>query len=179
MLKYRVLSVAALAWLWAAAPVSAQIPGGAGRNSSPTFTALTLTGTLNLGTAASDATHTDATVCRDTTSGLLLAGSGAAGICLGTSSLRFKRDVGPLREGLSTILALRPIHYRYRVGQGFASDRELYGFAAEQVAAVVPNLVGLDEGGRPNSVDWAGIVPILVRAIQEQQKEIDELKAAR
>lgn len=123
---------------------------------------------------ASDATHTDATLCKDTTSNTLLVGSGAAGICLGTSSLRFKTDVHPLQLSLAQIDALQPISYRYKPGYG-TTDRDLYGFAAEQMYQVMPELVGLDKDGRPNSVDWAGVVPVLVNAIKELKADNDNL----
>jgi hypothetical protein len=126
---------------------------------------------------ASDSGKTDATVCEDTTNHQLFAGSGTAGICLGTSSLRYKRDVTPLGFGLTAIEALRPIAYRYKPNIGQDARPLHYGFAAEQVMDVLPGLVGLDPRGRPNSVDWAGVVPILVKAVQEQQREIEHLKA--
>lgn len=136
----------------------------------------TLSGAIINTGITTDSTHTDATVCEDTTSHQYYFGSGASGICLGTSSLRFKHDVRPLAAGLDAVLALDPIVYRYNKGVGADPDKDLYGFAAEQVNTVLPQLVGLDVNGRPNSVDWAGIVPVLVRAIQDQQHEIDELK---
>jgi hypothetical protein len=126
-----------------------------------------VTGGVNLPSLPSDATHTDNTVCADTSTGLLYKGSGAVGICLGTSSARFKHDIAPLRPGLAQIMALQPVSYRYNKGYGDDGARELYGFTAEQVAEVLPKLVGRDAEGRPNSVDWAGMVPVLVRAIQE------------
>lgn len=129
---------------------------------------------LNTG-ITTDATHTDATVCEDTTSHQFYSGSGTAGICLGTSSLRFKHDVHDLAVGLPQIMALRPIDYRYNRGYGGAGIK--YGFAAEEVDKVMPLLVGKDKSGQPNAVDWAGIVPVLVKAIQQQQAEIADLKA--
>jgi hypothetical protein len=126
-----------------------------------------VTGGVNLPSLPSDATHTDNTVCADTSTGLLYKGSGAVGICLGTSSARFKHDIAPLRPGLAQIMALQPVSYRYNKGYGDDGARELYGFTAEQVAEVLPKLVGHDAEGHPNSVDWAGMVPVLVRAIQE------------
>jgi hypothetical protein len=73
-------------------------------------------------------------------------------------------------------MALQPVSYRYNKGYGDDGARELYGFTAEQVADVLPELVGHDAEGRPNSVDWAGIVPVLVKAIQELK---ESEKAAR
>lgn len=125
----------------------------------------------------SDATHTDSAVCQDTTTHQFYAGSGAAGICLGTSSLRFKTDIHALKPGLREIVALEPVDYRYK--PGFGGEGVKYGFSAEQMADVMPELVGLDADGKPNSVDWAGIVPVLVKAIQEHQHEIAALKGKR
>ena len=143
---------------------------------TPSTSVTTISGVLINAGITSDATHTDAAVCEDTTSHQFYAGSGAAGICLGTSSLRYKDNVLPLQPGLSEILRLGTISYNYKPGYGDPS-RRLYGFVAEQVNTVMPELVGLNRGGQPNSVDWAGVVPVLVHAIQEQQREIEELES--
>lgn len=123
-----------------------------------------------------DATHTDATVCVDTTTKGLYFGSGAAGICLGTSSARYKRNVVDINDGLDAVLSLRPISYYYRADSGNDPDHELYGFIAEDVAPVIPKLVRDDKEGRPNSIDMVGMIPVLVKAIQEQQREITALR---
>lgn len=133
--------------------------------------------TLRLAGPATDAGHTDATLCRDTTTGNVETGTGASGICLGTSSLRFKHDVAPLGVGLAKIAALEPIAYRYNKGYGDSGARVLYGFAAEQVDGVMPELVGRDAEGRPSSVDWAGVVPVLVKAVQELKADNDNIRA--
>lgn len=130
---------------------------------------------FRLAAPGTDATHTDATLCRDTTTGDVLTGTGAAGICLGTSSLRFKHDVAPLAPGLTQIAALHPISYRYNKGYGDDGARILYGFAAEQIDIIMPELVGRDVEGRPNSVDWAGIVPVLVNAVKELKADNDNI----
>jgi len=144
------------------------------------------TGTLNITAGGAlihtgittDATHTDATVCEDTTSHQYYFGSGTAGICLGTSSIRFKDAIAPLSSGLSDLMRLDTITYHYKPGYGDPS-RKLYGFTAEQMYGVIPDLVGLDPEGRPNSVDWAGLVPVLVNSIKELKGQIEQLRAAR
>lgn len=125
---------------------------------------------------ATDATHTDNTVCWDTGTGQLYKGSGAAGICLGTSSLRFKNSIQPLPSMLDKVASLKPSTYRFNKGYGDDGAREMYGFIAEDVVTVLPDLVGRDVGGKPNSVDWAGLVPVLVKALQEQQAEIASIR---
>jgi hypothetical protein len=138
--------------------------------------AVTAAGGFLLPGITSDATHTDTSVCQDTTTHQLYAGSGAAGICLGTSSARFKLSIAPQTDGLAEVLKLRPVNFRYRPGYGDGGGREQYGFIAEDVAKVMPKLVGLDSEGNPQSLDYMALVPVLVKAVQEQQREIEALK---
>lgn len=125
----------------------------------------------------SDATHTDSTICQDTSTHQLYSGSGTLGICLGTSSARFKHDIAALDVGLAQIMALKPIRYFYNRDAGDGGARLQYGFTAEDMAPVLPSRVGLDGAGKPLNVDLLGLLPILVRAVQEQQAEIEALKA--
>lgn len=131
---------------------------------------------ITLPTIATDATRTDSSVCQDTTTHALYSGSGTLGICLGTSSIRYKGVFTPLRSGLATIMALRPGNYFYKVGWGDGGKREQYGFIAEDVVHEAPKLVSYDADEQPNTVDILGMVPIMVRAIQEQQVEIHNLQ---
>lgn len=138
-------------------------------------------GTISLATIinggiTTDATHTDATVCEDTTSHQYYFGSGTAGICLGTSSARFKHGIAPLGYGLDAVMALRPISYYLNADHGDPTH-ELFGFTAEQMRPVVPELVGLDQAGKPNTADYVGLIPVLVRAVQELNVEVEALKA--
>lgn len=133
--------------------------------------------TITATNLATDATHTDRTVCQDTTSKSLFFGSGTAGVCLGTSSARFKHNIADLTKGLDQIMNLRPVSYEYNADHG-DPNHVLYGFTAEDMDKALPQLVGLDSEGKPNSADYLGVVPVLVKAIQEQQKEITSLKAA-
>lgn len=150
---------------------------------SLTTAGLFTTTTLAVSGIASDAGHTDSTVCQDTTTHIFFAGSGAAGICLGTSSARYKHGIKDNDLGLSRVLALRTRSFFYNKGFGDGGQKRLYGFVAEEVDKVMPELVGYNAAGQPNSVDWAGMVPVLAKAIQElnekvvaQQKEITKLK---
>lgn len=132
---------------------------------------------LNPGITA-DTALTDTSVCQDTTNHQYYSGSGTLGVCLGTSSARYKRDIEPLPVGLAQIMALRPVQYHYIPGRGDNGARLQYGLTAEEVAPSIPTLVALDRDGKPNSVDLLGMVPILIKAVQEQQAEIAALKAA-
>ncbi len=138
------------------------------------------TNLVTLPLITTDATHTDTTVCQDTTTHALYLGSGTAGVCLGNvSSARFKNNMVDLSDGLSEVLRLRPINYFYNADVGDHGVREQYGFTAENAADVLPKLTRFAEDGTPNGVDILGMVPVLVRAIQEQQKRIEALEARR
>ena len=153
------------------------VPGPIGSTTASTgaFTTLSASGAVNLTGLGTDSGKTSATVCEDTTSHLLYFGSGAAGVCAGTSSLRFKHDVEPLSAGLSAVLALEPISYKLNADHG-DPNATLYGFSAEQGGSVLPQLMKRDAQGAPNTFDYLGVVPVLVRAIQEQQAEIEQLR---
>ena len=130
---------------------------------------------LQLPAITSDAGLTDASVCEDTTLHGLYAGSGTLGICLGTSSARYKHDIEPLDPGLDAVMALQPISYYLNADHG-DPHHQLYGFTAEQMQPVLPALVGLDAAGKPNTADYVGLIPVLVKAIQQQQTEIEALE---
>lgn len=135
------------------------------------------TGLISLLRIGSDATHTDASICEDTTSHALYSGSGTLGVCLGTSSARYKNTITDLDMGLDTVMALKPKSYFYNADAGDGGVRLQFGFLAEDAQTVTPTLVGLDVNGAPNTFDLIGVIPILVHAIQQQQAEIAALQA--
>lgn len=135
--------------------------------------------TITMSALPSDAATTDNSVCVTTGTGVLSKGSGTLGICLGTSSARYKQDIIAEQDGLAEITSLRPVNYRYRAGHGDNGARDQYGFLAEDVIHVLPKLVGLDSKGQPNTVDILGMFPVMVTAIQELNAKIARLESAR
>lgn len=129
-------------------------------------------GLITLPTITTDATLTTRTICQNTSTGGLHFGSGAAGICLGTSSARFKDVRGGVRAGLSDVLGWETVAYRYNEASGMPSDHDLLGFTAEQVFTVTPEIVGLGKDGEINTIDMMGMIPILAKAIQELNAKI-------
>ena len=126
-----------------------------------------------LGSDSGDTTHT---VCVTTNNGLLFYGSGTAGICAGTSSKRFKTNIQSEPAGLVEVMAMKPDTFNYLPGLGYDTTKTYNGFMAEDLQQVLPDLVESDAQGRPKSVDMLGTIPVLVRAIQQQQAEIAELQ---
>ena len=130
----------------------------------------------NAGITTDSAQTATATVCEDTTTHVYYFGSGTAGICKGTSSIRFKQNIGAMTEGLREVMAMRPVQYFAKPDYG-DPNKPLYGLLAEDMELVSKVLTEHDSNGKPSSVDYIGIVPVLIRAIQQQQAEIESLKA--
>ena len=55
------------------------------------------------------------------------------------------------------------------------NSKTRYGFSAQEVKEVFPDLVTEDDNGYL-SVDYIGLIPVLVEALKEQQTEIVALK---
>lgn len=97
------------------------------------------------------------------------------------SSVKIKENIKDMDlDEAKKIFNLRPVSFDYKEGFGQKDQR---GLIAEEVAEVLPKLVVAEVGEEgteewcPASVDYIGVVPYLIKIVQEQQKEIDELKA--
>jgi len=95
-----------------------------------------------------------------------------------TSDYRLKTDVTPIQNALTTIQALNPVSFTWIDG------RKDDGFLAHELQAIIPNCVtgekdAINEDGTPKyqQLDNSGVIPFLVKAIQELKAEIDQLKA--
>ena len=93
-----------------------------------------------------------------------------AGEVLAASDERLKSEINPITGALDIVLALEGKTY-------IKDDRQQIGLIAQQVETVLPEVVTTagDEMGI-KSVNYGNIVAVLVEAIKEQQKQINELK---
>ena len=92
-----------------------------------------------------------------------------------SSDKRLKRDIRPYARGLDTIMALRPVRFVWR-----HDGSKSMGFIAQDVQKVLPDLVARTNPKKSDSylsVNYAAIVAPLTAAVQEQQREIVELRA--
>lgn len=123
-----------------------------------------------------------------------------------TSDIRLKSNIKPLSNGLSLVQQLQGITYDFNKpidpnrkkmldDAKPSSEKEIksvaeelkrledeslpvknqMGFSAQDLQKILPQLVSQDEKGIL-SVNYAGIIPILVEAIKEQQVTIDAMK---
>jgi hypothetical protein len=97
-----------------------------------------------------------------------------------TSSLKYKTEVQDAVHGLTEVMALRPVTYKTN-GTNAAGETptQVYGgLIAEEVhAAGLNEFVQYAEDGTPDALSYGNMVSLCVKAIQEQQAMIEQLKA--
>lgn len=131
-----------------------------------------------------------------------LGGPGSAGFFSGdleytgslydVSDAKFKSDIKDITSALEKINLLSPKSYILNQNQfegfNFGKSNE-YGFIAQEIAVVFPELVKncvapvnpFEEGAQPlarpftyQAVNYVGLIPVITKAIQEQQTIISE-----
>ncbi len=89
------------------------------------------------------------------------------------SDRRLKKNISNLDGVLNTMMLLRPTTYGLKDAQ--SDDRQQFGFIAQELKEILPDLVHQDEEGQM-SINYVQIIPLLTAALQEQQKTIDGLE---
>ena len=90
-----------------------------------------------------------------------------------SSDRRLKTDILPLKYGLKEILSLGAVSYTLKDAPEKGTQ---LGLIAQEAKKVVPEIVTGDENKEMLGVNYTEIVPVLINAIKEQQKQIDDLK---
>jgi hypothetical protein len=95
------------------------------------------------------------------------------------SDIRFKENVRDLNVGLAEVMALKPRLYDWKEGKG-ADIKNARGFIAQEFEQVFPDLIDewkdpAPEGEEPYKSVRQDLIPVLVKAIQEQQALITSL----
>jgi len=85
-----------------------------------------------------------------------------------TSAKKFKTDIQPITGALDTTGQLQGVTF-VRIGE---QNRE-YGFIADEVQGVAPELVSYDENGAPYGVHYARTVAILTEAVKELHEKVN------
>jgi len=104
------------------------------------------------------------------------------------SDSRVKTDINDLIDGLDIVKQLQPKTFKYNEKSEFYSeetkDEVRYGFVADEVQEVAPQYMQVGKG-RIDGVEvddlktlsTTKMIPMLVKAIQEQQEQIDALQS--
>ena len=99
------------------------------------------------------------------------------------SDRRLKTNIKTTENNLDKILSLNPVEYTWK--EGPREGVKEIGLIAQEVEEVVPEVVRVqsrhhdekEEGEEYKQVDYEHLVSTLIGAMQEQQKQIDELKS--
>lgn len=86
-----------------------------------------------------------------------------------TSDINLKTNIKPILSPLSKLLQLNGVTFNWK-----KDDRPSVGVIAQEVEKVFPELVNEDENFK--TVNYDGLIGLLIEAIKEQQQQIDELK---
>ena len=91
------------------------------------------------------------------------------------SDVRLKQGVRNLGYGLHDVMQLRPVSYTWKQT---SNGREQLGLLAQEVEAVVPELVTTDhDADQTKGINYIGLLPVMIKAMQEQQGIITALKS--
>jgi hypothetical protein len=103
--------------------------------------------------------------------GVIIDASGHLGTV--TSSGRFKEAIKPMDKSSEVLLALQPVTFRYK--------KELdpkaiphFGLVAEDVAKVDPDLVALDDEGKPYTVRYEAVNAMLLNEFLKEHRKVEE-----
>lgn len=107
-------------------------------------------------------------------SGILTASLVIASNINQPSDIRFKKEIGSLKSPLNVVQNLRGVSHLWNredfPNKSFSDGLE-YGFIAQEIEEVLPELVHTDSEGY-KSVNYTKVIPILVEAIKEMEEEM-------
>jgi hypothetical protein len=92
------------------------------------------------------------------------------------SSVRFKEAIKPMDKASETILALKPVTFRYK--EELDPDKiQQFGLVAEEVEKVSPDLVIRGEDGKVMSVRYEAVNAMLLNEFLKEHRKVQEQQA--
>jgi len=89
------------------------------------------------------------------------------------SDIQLKKNIHTISSSLDKVLHLRGVNYEWKETENHVEGLQM-GFIAQEVMEIIPEVV--DNSGDHYSMQYAPITALLVEAVKEQQKMIEELK---
>ena len=110
------------------------------------------------------------------------------GELMAASDIKLKRDIISIAGATETINQLNPVTYEFRSDEFpdlKLSEGQRWGLIAQEVEVILPDLVSengsaVDKNGEEmniKSLNYIDLIPMMIKAIQEQDAEIQALKA--
>ena len=90
------------------------------------------------------------------------------------SSRNYKKDIESLDSQSEKMLKLRPVSFIYKHD---SQNNKQFGLIAEEVNEIYPELIVHDEAGGIFTINYIELIPLLLKQIQESEKQIQELEA--
>ena len=92
-----------------------------------------------------------------------------------TSDRRLKDNIETITDGTDKLMAMNPVTHTWKADPDAPA---VHGFIAQEMQDVVPEaVVGEDGGDEMMSMDYGRITPVIVAALQDAHREIQNLKA--
>ena len=92
----------------------------------------------------------------------------------GISDIKLKENIVDATPKLEKLMQVRIVNYNFKENSGYETFKQI-GVIAQELVNIFPGLV--DETTTTKSVKYSLFVPMLIKAIQEQQAQIEELKS--
>ena len=105
------------------------------------------------------------------TASMVVDGALSATSITETSALKYKENINEITSS-DIIYNLRPVTFDWK-----KDGSHDVGLIAEEVGDYMPELVSKDKEGNVEGVKYSKLTSLLIKAVQDQQKEIDELKS--
>ena len=106
-----------------------------------------------------------------TGSEMVLSGIATAAEFDALSDINYKKNIKTVENGLDKIVSLRGVSYDWK-----QSDRSSYGVIAQELEEVLPELVHGGFGSDPKTVNYNGIIGVMIESIKELKQELETLK---
>jgi CRISPR/Cas system CSM-associated protein Csm2 small subunit len=87
------------------------------------------------------------------------------------SSARYKENISEMDSVLDRLDRVRPVSYRNK-----GRDGEEIGFIAEEMDEVFPEVVSKDAEGRPDSINYGRLTPVIFQMLKEVRDENRQLR---
>ena len=84
-----------------------------------------------------------------------------------TSDIRYKTNIKPIDDPISKVIQIEGVSFNWK-----KDDKPALGVIADQVEKILPQLV---HGDDPKTVNYNGLVGLLIEVVKDQQKQIDTL----
>ena len=104
-----------------------------------------------------------------TNSGVIITGIVTATDVDSTSDIRLKTNIQAIENPLAKVIQIEGVSFNWK-----EDNRPALGVIADQVQEILPELV---HGDDPKTVNYNGLIGLLIEAVKEQQIQIDELKS--